>query len=103
MILIVIVFGKIKDLKEVKQPVQKVTCPMCKQTIELGIELKMKDYVKKSIYFPHIHLHGNPLHSLICYINSELKVRNVGVIKSIEVSRDSATFSEIMKKWTNPY
>jgi len=76
---------------------------MCKQKIELGIELKMKDYVKKSIYFPHIYLHGNPLHALLCYINSELKVRNVGVIKSIEISRDSATFSEIMKKWTNPY
>jgi len=76
---------------------------MCKQTIELGIELKMKDYIKKSIYFPHIYLHGTPLHGLLCYINSELKVRNVGIIKSIEISRDSATFSEIMKKWTNPY
>ncbi|MFW9971414.1 MAG: hypothetical protein ACFFDF_14565 [Candidatus Odinarchaeota archaeon] len=55
------------------------------------------------IYFPHIHLHGEPLHAIICYINSELKMRNMGVIKSIEISRDSATFKELMKKWTNPY
>jgi len=80
-----------------------VICPMCQQNIELGIELNVIREGKSPIYFPHIHLHGDPLHALICYINSELNVRNVGVIKSIEISRDSDTFSQLMKKWTNPY
>lgn len=74
-----------------------------KKKIELGIEYNILKQGNPNIYLPHIHLHGEPLHSLICYINSELKVRNIGVIKSIEISRDSETFSEIMKKWTNPY
>ncbi|MFX1500796.1 MAG: hypothetical protein ACFFDH_07515 [Promethearchaeota archaeon] len=69
----------------------------------IGIELDIKDTSKDSIYFPHIHLHGNPLHALICYFNSKLRLRNVGVIKSIEISRDSETFGQLMKKWTNPY
>ena len=76
---------------------------MCQQNVELGIELNIIKEGNKLIYFPHIHLHGDPLHALICYINSELNVRNVGVIKSIEISRDSETFSQLMKKWTNPY
>lgn len=100
---IVIVFGRIKDLRKVKRQAQNVICPRCKKKIELGIEYNILKQGNPNIYFPHIHLHGEPLHSLICYINSELKVRNIGVIKSIEISRDSETFSEIMKKWTNPY
>jgi len=55
------------------------------------------------MHLPHIHLHGNPLHALLCYTNSELEILNIGVIKSIEISRDSETFTQIMKKWTNPY
>lgn len=76
---------------------------MCQENIELGIELNIINQRDSHIYFPHIHLHGDPLHALICYINSELNVRNVGVIKSIEISRDSETFGQLMKKWTNPY
>ena len=103
MIIIVIVFGKIKDVKEVKRKAQKVTCPMCQQVIYLGVEVNILSQVSASIYFPHIHLHGDPLHALICYINSELKLRNIGVIKNIEISRDSQTFAQLMRKWTNPY
>ncbi|KKM72221.1 hypothetical protein LCGC14_1422720, partial [marine sediment metagenome] len=40
---------------------------------------------------------------LICYVNKDLRVRNIGVIKSIEISRNSETFTQLMKKWTNPY
>jgi len=102
-ITIVIVFGKIKDVKEVKQKAQKVTCPMCQQVIFLGIEVNILDQSNSSIYFPHIHLHGDPLHGLICYLNSELKARNIGVIKSIEISRDLQTFAQLKKKRKNPY
>ncbi|MFX1502766.1 MAG: hypothetical protein ACFFDH_17525 [Promethearchaeota archaeon] len=99
----VIVFGKIKDIKEVKRKSQKVVCPLCKHTLVIGVEFDITESPNIDIYFPHIHLHGDPLHALICYLNSELKLRNMGVIKSIEISRDSETFRQIMKKWTNPY
>jgi len=101
-----IIYGKIRDRNEVKQKSNNViTCPYCEQKIEIGIEIKDLAHAKdkKWLFFPHINLHGTPLHALICYMNSELEIRNMGVINSVEISRDSATFSQIMKKWSNPY
>ncbi|MFX1313324.1 MAG: hypothetical protein ACFFHD_12025 [Promethearchaeota archaeon] len=71
--------------------------------ITLGIEQKIRKNINNLIYFPHIHLHGEPLHALLCYISLDLKIRNIAVIESLEISRDSTTFAEIMKKWSNPY
>ncbi len=104
MIVIVIVFGKIRDDKEVKRKVhRKVVCPECKREVEIGIEKKMLSKIKVGVNLPHLFLHGDPLHALICYINSELTIRNIGVIKSIEIPRDSEIFSQLLNKWTNPY
>ncbi|MFW9826717.1 MAG: hypothetical protein ACFFEY_03745 [Candidatus Thorarchaeota archaeon] len=87
-----------------KKDVEKqIICPFCEETFKLGVELETLNNLNQHIYFPHIHLHGAPLHALICYISPGLHVRNITVIKSIEISRDSITFSQIMKKWTNPY
>ncbi len=85
-----------------KKPIQ---CPLCQKEFEIGVELSIIRNMASThlIYFPHIHIHGNPLHALICYLNSKLEIRNIGVIKSIEISRDSDTFKQIMNKWTNPY
>ncbi|MCK4780577.1 MAG: hypothetical protein KAT57_10335, partial [Candidatus Lokiarchaeota archaeon] len=79
------------------------TCPLCQDTFRIGIEHHILNTPSSDIYIPHIHLHGSPLHAIVCYINPQLKIRNVGVIKSIEISRDSRTFKELMKKWSNPY
>jgi len=100
---VVIVFGKIKDGQEVKKSAQKVICPLCRQEILIGVEFSIIKQFNSGIQIPHVHLHGNPLHAVICYMNSELKLINIGVIKSIEISRDAETFSQLMKKWTNPY
>jgi len=82
---------------------KSIICPLCKDRITIGVENFILASKNSDIHLPHIHLHGNPLHALLCYINSELEIINVGVIKSIEISRDSETFTQIMKKWTNPY
>ena len=99
----VIVYGKIKDAKNIKKKLDRVVrCPKCDKEIRIGIELEVVNKLNslKNIY---IHLHGEPLHALICYLNSELKVRNIGVIESIEISRDSDTFKQFLEKWMNPY
>jgi hypothetical protein len=101
-----ILSGKIKDIDKVKKTVKKlISCPNCKKEVEIGIEYSSLHHFRnlKSVYYPHIHLHGSPLHALICYLNSELMVRNITVIKSIEISRDSETFKQIINKWTNPF
>ncbi|MHA2051354.1 MAG: hypothetical protein ACW986_17200 [Promethearchaeota archaeon] len=82
-----------------------VRCPECNEEVKIGVELEaLKNFNSiKSIHFPHIHLHGTPLHGLLCYLNSELQIRNMGVIKSIEISRDSETLTQFLRKWGNPY
>ena len=102
----VVVYGKIKNVDQVKKKIdQVVRCPKCDKEIKIGVQLEVVNKLSalKNIYFPHIHLHGKPLHALMCYINSELKVRNIGIIESIEVSRDSNTFKQFLEKWMNPY
>lgn len=59
MIIIVIVFRKIRDNREVKIKVQrKVICPECKKEIKIGIEEKELSIKNSGINFPHIFLHG---------------------------------------------
>jgi len=102
----VVVYGKIKDAKHIKKKLdQLVRCPKCGKEIKIGVELEVVNKLNslRNIYFPHIHLHGEPLHALLCYLNSELKVRNIGIIESIEISRDSVTFMRFLEKWMNPY
>ncbi|MFX1572788.1 MAG: hypothetical protein ACFFB0_08565 [Promethearchaeota archaeon] len=103
---IIIVSGKIKNKAEVKRKAKKpILCPLCQEKIEIGVENSVVKDISLSnlVYFPHIHIHGNPLHALICYLNSKLETRNIGIIKSIEISRDSDTLKQVMNKWTNPY
>ena len=102
----VIVYGKIKDKSIVKKKSDKIIrCPKCNKEVKIGIELEVikKQKFLKNVYFPHIYLHGEPIHALLCYLNSELKIRNIGVIESIEISRDSNTFMQFLEKWMNPF
>lgn len=80
-------------------------CPECHQKIDLGIERKVLQQLNEQEIFPypHIHIHGDPLHAMLCYIDRDLRVRGTSVIKSIEISRDSTSFNEFFKKWANPY
>jgi len=98
--------NKIKYIGEIKQNVRNIhTCPLCKEKIEIGIEMDILEKLNEGHHFPypHIHLHGSPMHAMLCYIDKDLKIRSVGVIKSIEISKDSDTFRHLMKKWSNPY
>ena len=94
-----------EDIKELKQnPLNFYECPICKKSFQIGIEyaIKEKAHDKKVFPYPHVHLHGNPLHGMICYLDSHLRVRSIGSIESIEISRDSETLNQVMKKWANP-
>ena len=81
------------------------TCPLCGEKIEIGFERGVLSKISEddNYPFPHIHLHGNPLHAILCYVDKHSVVRGVGSVRSIEVSRDSDTFQQFMKKWSNAY
>ena len=91
---------------KLKRNVKNVhTCPLCKERFEIGVEDSILTTLIERDHFPypHIHIHGNPVHALLCYIDKNLTIRSTGVIQSIEISRDSDTFAQIMHKWSNPY
>ena len=95
-----------EDIKEIKQnPNNFHECPFCKEKIRIGIEhaIKRQLHDKSKFPYPHLHLHGNPIHGMLCYIDSNLKVRSIGIIESIELMRNSDTLNQIMKKWSNPF
>ena len=98
--------SRIKNIDEIKQNASNShACPLCGESFEIGVESKTLKQLKERDYYPypHIHIHGDPLHAMLCYIDANLCIRNISVIRSIEISRDSDTFSQIMKKWTNIY
>ena len=95
-----------KKIGEIKQNTKNIhECPYCKERFKIGIEKDTLDKLSKGNYFPypHVHIHGNPLHAMLCYIDKQLVIRNICVINSIEISRNSETFQELMKKWANPF
>ena len=77
-------------------------CPVCNKKIRFGVELGFLESVKRFPY-PHIILHGNPIHALVVYIDADFRVRSIETVRSIEIQRDSDTFSQIVKKWSNPF
>ena len=97
---------KKENYRDLKQNIKNnQVCPLCKGEFEIGIESHtLKELSKYGKFpYPHIHLHGNPLHAMLCYIDKDLNVRGVGVINSIEISRNYDTFKQLMMKWSNPY
>jgi hypothetical protein len=95
-----------KKIDLIKQNAKNLhKCPLCGERIEIGIEKGVLSKISEdgNYPFPHVHLHGNPLHAMLCYVDKHSVVRGVGAIRSIEISRDSDTFQQFMKKWANPY
>ncbi len=95
-----------KKIELMKQNAKNLhTCPLCGEKIEVGFEKGILSKVAEdgNYPFPHVHLHGSPLHAMICYVDRHSVVRAVGGIRSIEISRDSKTFQQFMAKWSNPY
>ncbi|MEJ2250903.1 MAG: hypothetical protein P8Y70_18185 [Candidatus Lokiarchaeota archaeon] len=100
-----IVSGK-RISEQIKIDVKNVhRCPICGEAFRISIEREeYLNLIDEACYpYPHLHLHGNPLHAMICYIDSHLTVRSIECVKSVEIFRNSMTFTEIAKKWANPF
>lgn len=80
-------------------------CPICNERIKIGIEKNTLEMLEQGemVPYPHLHIHGTPLHGVLFYIDRDLRVRSCSAINSVEFSRDSNTFQELLKKWSNPY
>jgi len=69
--------------------------------IELDNEVLKQSKEKGQFIIPHLHIHGNPLHGVLCYFDLNGDIRNIEVIKSISISRESNTFQQVLDKWSN--
>jgi len=72
-------------------------CPTCHKKIEIDIDFGMMEKLmeNKTGIYPHLILHGNPLHGMICYIDTQMTVRSVCAIESIEISKDPETLNNL--------
>lgn len=62
-------------------------CPLCKKNFTISVKSGLLKQIKKEMRFPyaHLHVHGNPLHAMLCYIDNDLRVRSIKIIKSIDI------------------
>ncbi len=88
---------------EVKKNYQfSLKCEICQELIHFGIEKQILEKIQRFPY-PHIILHGVPIHAIIVYIDNLFQVRGKEFVESIEIKRDSNTFNQILRKWSNPF
>ncbi len=85
---------EIQKTENTEKTVQKIRnihrCPECNKNISISIDSKLLRKIKQEHRFPyaHLHLHGNPLHAMLCYVDSDLRVRSIKIIKSINIDSD---------------
>jgi len=80
-------------------------CPICGKRFQISIEKqKYLELIDEGNFpYPHLHLHGDPLHAMICYVDAHLRIRSIDCVQSVEIFRDSITFTQLAKKWSNPF
>ena len=78
-------------------------CPLCKKKIQIKIQFDQleQQYGASGGVIPHIILHGNPLHAMLCYVDRHMAVRGKGYIVSIVISRDSNTYQQFVRLWSH--
>lgn len=58
-------------------------CPHCGELISINI--KPSTYLESIRFpFPHVHIHGEPQHAVIVYIDMHFSVRGIEAVSSLE-------------------
>ena len=76
---------------------------MCKKKIQIKIQFDQleQQYGASGGVIPHIILHGNPLHAMLCYVDRHMVVRGKGYVVSIGIPRDSNTYQQFVRLWSH--
>ncbi len=77
-------------------------CPLCKKKVRISIDFTKLEqhYSELDEVIPHIILHGEPLHAMLCYVDRHMEVRGNGYVVSIGISRDSNTYQQFTRLWS---
>ena len=78
-------------------------CPLCKKKIQIKVQFELleQQYGASGGVIPHIIIHGNPLHAMLCYVDRHMAVRGKGYIVSIGIPRDSNTYQQFVQLWSH--
>ncbi len=79
----------------------KYNCPYCGVEIDLSIFLDKKSGRQVGGLRPICHLHGEPLHALILYIDVSGKIRSHSIIDQVVIPRDSETLQKVLAVWAH--
>ena len=96
--------SKFRRSKSITKKVINVhKCKLCGVEVRVQIDSKELEQISSDdeFPFPHLHLHGKPLHAMLCYVDKQGVVKSSGFIKSIEILRNSETFQELTKKFSS--
>ncbi|MFX0009769.1 MAG: hypothetical protein ACFE9R_05595 [Candidatus Hermodarchaeota archaeon] len=91
------------ESNEVSNVIYFQECPLCNKKIQINVQFELleEDYDVNGGVIPHIVLHGEPLHALLCYVDRHMTVRGKGYIMSIGVPRDSRTYQQFIQLWSH--
>ncbi|MBD3187372.1 hypothetical protein GF325_11125 [Candidatus Bathyarchaeota archaeon] len=88
-----------RDLPRVTSLRFPTRCAVCGREFKVHVS-KSEMENAKAYPFPHIILHGNPIHAHIVYVDKHGSVRGGGSSTSLQIDKTSATFQELVKWWT---
>lgn len=94
----------IKEKENMKPISRKIfKCPFCGLLIEIDVDHTSFTRCMNENHFlyPHLHVHGRPLHGALCYLDPNMAIRNIEIIRSIEIFRSSDIFQQLLNKWLN--
>ncbi|MHA1682421.1 MAG: hypothetical protein ACTSUE_15900 [Promethearchaeota archaeon] len=74
-------------------------CSVCGQEFKVHVTSMMLDEAP-SYPFPHVILHGSPIHAHVVYIDKQGRVRGGMSSTSLQIDKTSSTFQELVKWWT---
>ncbi len=77
-------------------------CPICGESLSVAVELST---IQKATHFPypHVLIHGNPLHALIVYLDADFQARDEQGCEAVNLNLIAPSFNECLLKWSNPF
>ncbi|NHJ25802.1 MAG: hypothetical protein EAX89_14570 [Candidatus Lokiarchaeota archaeon] len=74
-------------------------CPLCKKKVRISIDFAELKHNNGELggFVPHIILHGEPLHAMLCYIDRHMEIRGKGYVVSIGISKDSNMYQQFTR------
>lgn len=76
----------------------RTTCRTCGASFTVSVTSEMMASAR-GYPFPHVLLHGSPIHAHVVYVDKNGSIRGSESSESIQIDKTSATFQELVRWW----